>query len=47
MNLRTMKPTRPLPDAVFLLGYLFQGGLPPAAGTTCRFIEGCPDACRP
>jgi hypothetical protein len=34
-------------DAVHLLGYLFAGGEPPAAGTDCVPMAGCPDLCRP
>jgi hypothetical protein len=34
-----------LTDAVRILVYLFQGGAPPALGTACRPIAGCPDAC--
>ncbi|MCZ6792144.1 MAG: lamin tail domain-containing protein [Planctomycetota bacterium] len=32
-------------DAVHVLGYLFQDGPPPAQGSRCRRIEGCPRAC--
>lgn len=32
-----------LTDAVHLLNYLFRGSSPPAMGTVCRPIEGCPD----
>lgn len=35
-----------LSDAVHLLNYLFLGGAPPALGTECVPIPGCPDACR-
>ncbi|MGQ9588672.1 MAG: chitobiase/beta-hexosaminidase C-terminal domain-containing protein [Planctomycetota bacterium] len=34
-----------LSDPVYLLNYLFLGGPPPALGTDCVRIEGCPDAC--
>ncbi len=34
-----------LSDPVYLLNYLFLGGPPPALGTDCLWIEGCPDAC--
>jgi hypothetical protein len=34
-------------DAVFLLSYLFLTGSPPARGTHCVAIEGCPEACTP
>ena len=30
-------------DAVYLLNYLFRKGPPPAMGTKCVPIEGCPD----
>lgn len=30
-------------DAVYLLNYLFRQGPPPAMGTECVPIEGCPD----
>lgn len=33
-------------DAVHMLSFLFQGGGPPALGTECVRIEGCPDACQ-
>lgn len=36
-----------LTDAVQVLAYLFQGGPPPALGTACIPIPGCPDACGP
>jgi len=32
-------------DAVSLLLYLFKNGAPPARGTHCVFVEGCPGAC--
>jgi len=32
-----------LSDAVWILGYLFRGSAPPALGTSCQGIEGCPD----
>jgi hypothetical protein len=32
-------------DAVHALAYLFQSGAPPALGTDCTPIEGCPSAC--
>ena len=34
-----------LTDPIRLLLFLFQGGEPPALGTACVSIEGCPDAC--
>lgn len=34
-------------DAVHLLSYLFQRGAPPALGTGCVRIPGCPEACGP
>ena len=34
-----------LSDAVAVLNYLFRGSAPPALGTECLRIEGCPDAC--
>ncbi len=34
-----------LTDAVFLLSHLFLGGLPPALGSECVRIAGCPPAC--
>ncbi|MEM7230978.1 MAG: lamin tail domain-containing protein [Planctomycetota bacterium] len=36
-----------LSDSVSLLSYLFQSGAPPAAGTSCRRVERCPDVCVP
>jgi hypothetical protein len=32
-------------DAIHLLVYLFRNGSPPALGTACTPIRGCPDAC--
>jgi hypothetical protein len=32
-------------DAIYVLSYLFAGGPPPALGTECRPLEGCPDRC--
>ena len=34
-----------LNDAIHLLGYLFQRGAPPALGSNCVPIVGCPDLC--
>ncbi len=34
-----------LADALHLLNYLFVSGAPPALGTECRRIPGCPDTC--
>ena len=34
-----------LSDAVAVLNYLFRGSAPPALGTECVRIEGCPDVC--
>jgi hypothetical protein len=34
-----------LADVVYLLGYMFSGGLPPAYGTTCLPIAGCNEVC--
>jgi hypothetical protein len=34
-----------LSDPIHLLVYLFQGGPPPALGTTCTPLRDCPDAC--
>ena len=34
-----------LTDAVYELGFLFQGGAPPALGRDCVPIAACPDAC--
>jgi hypothetical protein len=34
-----------LADAVALLAFLFQAGAPPAMGTACVEITGCPDRC--
>ncbi|MBI4606645.1 MAG: CotH kinase family protein [Planctomycetes bacterium] len=36
-----------LTDAIGALSYLFLNGAPPALGTECTRIEGCPDACTP
>ena len=36
-----------LSDPVYLLGYLFLGSGPPAGGTECTAMAGCPDACAP
>jgi hypothetical protein len=33
-------------DAVTCLGFLFLGGPPPALGTECVRITGCPENCR-
>jgi PhoPQ-activated pathogenicity-related protein len=33
-------------DAIGILGFLFGGGPPPALGSACMAIEGCPEACR-
>jgi hypothetical protein len=35
-----------LSDAVRILAYLFNGSAPPALGTACVSLPGCPDACR-
>ena len=35
-----------LSDPVRILGFLFLGSGPPALGTTCVSIPGCPDTCR-
>ncbi len=32
-------------DALHLLAYLFQNGAPPALGSTCVRVEGCPSSC--
>ena len=34
-----------LTDGIHLLQYLFQQGAPPAAGTNCLPIDGCPEVC--
>jgi hypothetical protein len=36
-----------LTDPIHVLQFLFQGGPPPALGTECVLLEGCPDACAP
>ncbi|MBN1422437.1 MAG: lamin tail domain-containing protein [Planctomycetes bacterium] len=35
-----------LGDGIYLLNYLFASGPPPVAGSECRRIAGCPEACR-
>ena len=32
-------------DAVWLLGYMYQGGAPPSRGTDCLRLVGCPNVC--
>ncbi|MFP6738105.1 MAG: hypothetical protein VCD34_05115, partial [Planctomycetota bacterium] len=32
-------------DAVWLLGYMYQGGAPPSRGTECLRLAGCPNVC--
>ena len=36
-----------LTDAIYLLAFFFQGGGPPAQGTRCRLVPGCPEVCSP
>jgi len=36
-----------LADAIWLLSYIFAGGAPPALGTGCVPIAGCPEVCSP
>jgi hypothetical protein len=35
-----------LSDPVSILGFLFHGARPPALGTECVWIAGCPDVCQ-
>ena len=37
--------TANIADAIYLLSFLFRQGTPPALGTDCVAMAGCPDAC--